>query len=213
MRMLGLLRHHAMTITPNARLLVPTRLAPTARVLALQHLVVLHDAMPLVHRHMTVFFARNVLLARRPGEVISAHLDVVVCKLAELVVVQTQQLGLLASAEVQSGDVVDDVGDDGGHDKGVGGRGDNVGDLDVHLAVIVVDPPARQNAGIDAVEADDVVCAKQCIKEETHHSRNAVLSKDVEGVVDVDEIFDCEKRGVSGLGKTFALAQDSLLVA
>ena len=177
-----------MPIARNARVLLPAILAARRR-LALQHLAVRRNAMPLRHGDIGVV---GILLAAtgRPGEVIAAHLDVVVGELAELVVVHAEQLGLLRGAEVQAGEQVDGVREQGGDGEGVGGGGDDVCDLDVHLAPVVVGEAAGDEAGVDAVEADDVVGAEEGVEEEADHAADGVLREDVEGVVDAEVVFD-----------------------
>ncbi len=124
------------------------------------HLLVTLDAVLRYYAHAVLLL---VLLGRRPGEVVAAdlddvvlviclgdtrilcskrtYLDIIVGKLAVLVVVHAEQLGLGACAQVQARDEVDGLGDDGGHDKGVGGAGDDEGDLDVQLLAVVVEEP------------------------------------------------------------------------
>ena len=46
---------------------------------------------------------------------------------------------------------------------------------------------------VDAVQADDVVCAEETVDEEAPHSGDAVLSEDIEGVIDTDPELDCEE--------------------
>ena len=147
------------------------------------------NAMSLIHGDVVLIGVR-ILDRRSPRQIITADLDVIVGKLAQLVVVETEELGFFRSAQVEAGDVVDDVGDDGGHDEGVAGGSDDVGDLDVHLTEIAIDPAAVDDAGVDAVKADDVVGAEERVEEETEYAGNSVFSEHVEGVVDSEEEFD-----------------------
>lgn len=101
-----------------------------------------------------------LLLGRRPGEVVAADLDVVVGKLAVLVVVHAKELRLLRGAQVQAWNEVDELGNDGRHDEGVGRRSQQEGDLDVELLVVPVEEAASDSAGRHAVEANDVVGRK-----------------------------------------------------
>src|SRR4051812_49260206 len=117
----------------------------------------------------------------------ATYLYVVVGKLAVLVVVHAQQLGLLAGAQVQAGHHVDGLGDEGRHDKRVGGAGDQVGNLDVQLLPVLVEPATRDDAGADAVEADDVVGGEEGVEDQADHAADAVLSKHVERVVNADQ--------------------------
>ena len=62
---------------------------------------------------------------------------------------------------MQAGDEVDEVGEDEGDGEGPAGGGEDVGKLDVELAVVVVDPAAGYDAGVYAVEADYVGRAEE----------------------------------------------------
>lgn len=57
---------------------------------------------------------------------------------------------------MQAGDQVDEVGEDEGDGEGPAGGGEDVSELDVELAVVVVDPAAGYDAGVYAVETDYV---------------------------------------------------------
>lgn len=93
---------------------------------------------------------------------------------------------------MQPGDHVDTVGEDGRHDEGVAGRGADVGHLDVELFVVVVEPAAGDEAGVDAVETDDPVCGEEGVEDEADHASDAVLSEHVHTVVDADQELDYE---------------------
>ena len=96
--------------------------------LSLEHLGVLGDAVALALGDR-VLAVEGLALGRGPGEVVAADLDVVVCELAELVVVHAEELGFLGRAQVQARDLVDDEGEQGAHGEGVGRYRDDVGDL------------------------------------------------------------------------------------
>lgn len=51
-------------------------------------------------------------------------------------------------------------------------------------------PAARDDAGIDAVEADDVLSAEDAIEEEAPDAGDTVLGEDVHAVVDLDPVLD-----------------------
>ncbi len=207
-----LLRQDAMPITADAGVLLPAA-AVVAGVLADEHIAMLADPVSLVLRDV-VSTIRRLGLGRCPGQVVPPDLNVIVCELAELIVIHAQQFGFLGCAEVETGDVVDAVGDQGGHDEGVGGAGDNVGDLDVQLLPVLVEPAADDDAGVDAVEADDVRCAKQGVEDEADHTGDAVLGENVHGVIDADPVLDCRRWSVMSFRQPLSLKTgDSLLVA
>ena len=62
---------------------------------------------------------------------------------------------------MQAGNEVDEVGEEEGNGKGPAGGGEDVGELDVELAVVVVDPAACYDARVHTVESDYVGCAEE----------------------------------------------------
>ena len=82
-------------------------------------------------------------------------LDIIVGKLAELVVVDADDFCFLTSAQRQAGDEVHDEEDDARAEEGVGEAGDGVCELVAELDVVAVEPAAG-NTG-EAVEVGDVV--------------------------------------------------------
>lgn len=125
-----------------------------------------------------------------PSQEVATHLDIVVRKLAMLVVVHAQELSLLGGAQLEPGHHVDELGDDGGHDERVGGAGDDGSDLPAEEDVVAVEE-AADGARVDAVEADDLAGREEGVEDEADDTADAVLGEDVEGVVDVDEELDC----------------------
>lgn len=95
---------------------------------------------------------------------------------------------------MKPGDHVNRLGDNSGHDKGVGSACDEVGNLDVELLVVVVEEPSSNDARVDAVKSDDVVCRKETVEYKTDHAANGVFSEHIEGVVDFEQELDlCTK--------------------
>lgn len=131
----------------------------------------------------------GLALSRSPCEVVTADLDVVVGELAELVVVHTEELGFFRCAQLEAGDLVDDEGEDGADDEGVGGYGDDVGDLLVDRGGLAGDGTSGK-AVVDSVESDDVVGTEDSVEEKTPHSSDAVLSEHIERIVDLDPELD-----------------------
>jgi hypothetical protein len=174
------------TVTTDTGVLVATVLAGC---LALKHLAVLGNTVALALRN-AVLAVERLALSGCPGKVVTADLDVVVGELAELVIVHTQELSLLRSTEVHTGDLVDDEREDGTDDEGVCGAGYDVGDLLVDGRRGTGDGTSGKTV-VDAVEADDVVRAEDTVEEETNHSSDAVLSEDIEGIINADPEFDC----------------------
>ncbi len=91
---------------------------------------------------------------------------------------------------MQTRDLVDNEGEDGGYDEGVCSDGDNVGDLLVDGFGGTSDGASSQ-AVVDTVKSDDVVCAEDSVQEETPHASDAVLSENIEGIINADPELDC----------------------
>ena len=187
--MLLVLRAHrdGMAVAANAGVLVSRIIL--AGCLALEHLAVLWDAVALAlgDRVLTI---DGLALGGCPGEVVTADLDVVVCELAELVVVHTEELSLFGSAELEAGDLVDGEGEESADDKRVGGDSDDVGNLLVDGCGSAGDGTTLESV-VDAVESDDVVGTEDAVEEKSNHSSDTVLSEHIERIVDLDPELDC----------------------
>lgn len=178
-----------MPISADARMFFSTA-AMIARILAQQHGTVLADAMSFIL--WDIMSGISLLgLSRCPGKVISSDLDVVVGKFTQLVIVHTKQFGFLGGPEMETRDKVDEKGENGRHDEGVGGTGYNIRDLDVELFVFVVGPATGDDAGIDAVQTDNVSCAEEGVGEKAKHAGDTVLGEHVHRIIDTDPILDC----------------------
>lgn len=132
---------------------------------------------------------RRLITGGTPGKEITANLYIIVAEFGVLRVVHTQQLSLFAGTKLQPRYKIDEFGDDGGHDEGVGGGGNDSGNLPANDFVVAVDEAAA-GADVDAVEADDFSGGKEGVEDEADDAADAVLGEDIEGVVDADEEFD-----------------------
>lgn len=92
-------------------------------------------------------------------EHLSSELDVVVGELANLGVVDAQNLGILGSSHPQAGDHVHDKQDETGSAEGVEAAGEGVGKLVTHLDPVLIEP-STFDVG-DTVEGRDVVGGKE----------------------------------------------------
>ena len=90
---------------------------------------------------------------------------------------------------MESWNQIDAESEDVAHGEGPSGCGEDICELDIELAVVVIDPAAGDDAGVDPVKSDDVGCAEKSIGHQTQHSRNSVLSKDVKCVIDSYIVF------------------------
>lgn len=175
----------SMSVASDANVLVSRVLAGS---LALEHLAVLGNAVPLAVRDRVLAIHR-LALCRGPRKVIAANLDVIVGKFAELVVVHAEEFGFLGCTEIEAGDLVDDKGEKSTDGKGICSDGHNVSNLLVN-GLGSSSNGATCNAGVDTVESDDIVGSKDAVDEQSPHASDAVLSKDIKGVVNLDPEFD-----------------------
>lgn len=125
-----------------------------------------------------------------PSKEVTANLNVVVGELAVLVIVHTQELGLLGSAELEARDEVDCLSNESRDDKGICAGGDNGSDLPAHDNVVSVKETANERA-VHTVEANDLVGGEEAVEDEADNATDVMLSEDVEGIVDADEELDC----------------------
>ena len=91
---------------------------------------------------------------------------------------------------METRDEVDGIGNDKGHGEGIGSACDDVCDLDVKLFPVVVGPATDNDARVDAVQTDDVGCAKESVGKETEHTGDTMLSEHVHGIIDSKPILD-----------------------
>jgi hypothetical protein len=141
-----------MAVAANASVLV-SRIV-LAGCLALEHLAVLWDAVAVALGN-GVLAVDGVALGGSPCEVVTTDLNVVVGELAELVIVHTEELSLLGSTELETGDLVDDEGEDGADGERVGSNGDNVRNLLVDSRGGTGNSTSLDSV-VDTVESNDV---------------------------------------------------------
>ena len=98
---------------------------------------------------------------------------------------------------MEAWDKIDDVREDGAHDKRIRCTGNDVGKLDVELAVVPNRPPSDSGASvrvegssIDAIQSNNIVNTEEGVEHQPNHTGNAVLGEHVHRVVDSDPIFD-----------------------
>jgi len=130
-------------------------------------------------------------------EHLARQLDVVVGELADLGVVDAEDLGLLASAEPQAGDEVHDEEDDRGADEAVEAAREGVGQLVADLDPVVVDPAAGDD--LDVVQVGNIVGSEEGGAHVAHQASDAVHGEDVQSVVDAQD--ELELGGVISEGR------------
>lgn len=118
----------------------------------------------------TVLFLLRCFGCRLPCKIIPSHLYIIICELAELVVVHSEELSLFGRTKLQAWNKVDGEGEDGGYDEGVSCASYDIRDLDVELLVVVVDPASVDDACADAVQADYVVGREETVEKEADDS-------------------------------------------
>jgi hypothetical protein len=118
---------------------------------------------------------------RRPSKVIPPNLHIIIRKLPQLIIIQTQQLRLFTRSQLQARHKVDQTRNKRTDYEGIGGTGNDVGELDVELFVVVVEPAA-----------DYVIGGEEAVEEEADHPCDSVLGEVVHRVVYAEPEFDCE---------------------
>lgn len=113
-----------------------------------------------------------------------------------LVVVHAEKFGFLRCTQLETRNEIDDFSDDGGHDKGICGSGNDSSNLPSNKLVVVVEK-ATNGATVDSVETNDATAGEKSVEDEANHATDTVLSENVERVVDADEKLDCEYVSIS----------------
>lgn len=126
-----------------------------------------------------------VLYALEVVQHLSRQLDIVVRKLANLGVVNAQNLRLLAGAEGQAWDEVHDEEDETGSKEGVRGSGDGVSQLVAQLDVVLVQETSFDLG--EPIQMRYVIRGEECGQDVADETANAVNGKDVKSVVDAEE--------------------------
>lgn len=178
-----------MLCTSGMFLLMITAGLATSGFLTLKHLAVFGDAMAITHG--------NVMLRRMrfmgcgcPGEVVATDLHVIVCELAQLVIVHAEKLGFFGSSELEAWNLIDDESEDGGDDEGVSGGSADVAELDIELLPIVLDPTTSVETSVHTIETNNVACTEYTIGEEAKHAGDPVLGEHIERIINLDPEFD-----------------------
>jgi len=147
-----------------------------------------------IHRHhphhVAVQYNRWRIL-RSTGAIIR-KLDKHIDRETYLDLVHSQPFAFRCAPQLQTRDNIDGFGDGGCHDKGIGASGKDIGHLDVHLFPVLVDPSTR-DASVNSVECDDGFCGKETIENEPDNATDRVLGKEIEGVINAEEEFDCNR--------------------
>lgn len=113
-----------------------------------------------------------------------------------LVLISSNDLCTLGGTQVETGDVAECFGKEGGDDKYPAARCDDRGKLDIELLPIVIEPASR-NGGVDTVEGDDSALSEETVEQETDDSTHGVLSEQIEGIVNTNPVLDCGDRRMS----------------
>jgi hypothetical protein len=123
-----------------------------------------------------------------------SQLNVIVSKLANLSVVDTQDLGLLGSAKLQTRDQVEQEENEAGSAKRVDASGHGISELVAELHPVVVDPAAGDLR--EAVQMSYVICGEEGSQDVADETTDGVLGEDIKSVVDAEH--ELELGGVVG---------------
>lgn len=181
------------TVPVSLRDLGVAAVAALTGLLALEHLAVADNAVALALGNVVAILG---LLASGgcPGEVITANLHVVVGELAELVVVHTEKLSLLRSAEVKTRNKVYAVRNQGTHDKCVGGARNDVSNLLVDRSEVASKETTEVRCDLSvATKTNNVVGTEEGVEKQADHSSDAVLSEHIHRVIDPDPVLDLSR--------------------
>lgn len=150
------------------------------------------SSLPLVNRLLSAVRAQVVTLD--VIEDFSGQLNIVVGKLADFGVINTEDLALFTCAEMEPRDEVKNEEDSTGQNERIGTAGKRVGKLNRELDPIVIEPATLDRG--DTVEAGDGVGSEESGANVADETTDAVNSKDIESVVNAEK--ELELGGVVG---------------
>jgi hypothetical protein len=116
---------------------------------------------------------------------LTCQLNIVVGELANLGIVDTQDLSLFGGTQGQAGNEVHDEEDEAGSDKGVCGTRDGIGQLVSELDPVVVEPATGDDSV--AIEMRYVIRSEEGSEDIADETADGVFSEDVEGIIDTNE--------------------------
>jgi hypothetical protein len=120
---------------------------------------------------------------------ISANFNKVLHELANLIVVHAKNLAFFCSTQTEERNNIDDLGEDSGHNEDVCGASADVGELDIELLVVVLDP-TTWNGGVNTVKGDERCIRKEAVGEKSEDATDSVLSEQIESVINTNQILD-----------------------
>ena len=125
---------------------------------------------------------------------LSRQLNIIICKLANLGVVDAQNFGFLGRAEREAGDQVHDEEDETGSAERIRHSADGIGKLVTELHPVVVEPAAVYFG--EAIEMRYVICGEEAGKHVTDEASNSMDGEDIERVVNTE--YKLELGGIIG---------------
>lgn len=123
------------------------------------------------------------------ADTLAAEIRILKVDILNVLVIQTAALVLLAGADVHAGDLVDDEQEDARHDEGPGSAGGGACELKAHLAVVLVPPATLIGATRNTVEGDNPLVSEQTSQEISNEAANTVEGKDIEAIVDREQVL------------------------
>ena len=115
---------------------------------------------------------------------LTGQLNVIVCELADLSIVDTEDLSFFAGTEREAWDQVHDEENDTGSAERVDASGDGVRQLVAELDPVVIEPSSRDFG--ETIEMRYVVCGEEASQDVTDESPDCVDGEDVKSIVDAD---------------------------
>jgi hypothetical protein len=118
-------------------------------------------------------------------EDLTGQLNIIVGKLANLSIVDTENFGFLGGAKGKTGDEVHDEEDEAGSEERVETARDGIRELVTELDPVAVDP-STWNLG-ETIEMSNVVGSEEGSEDVANKTTNGVLGKDIEGIINTKD--------------------------
>jgi hypothetical protein len=117
-------------------------------------------------------------------ENLPGQLNIIVGKLSNLSIVDTQDLSFLSSTERETWNQVHDEQDDAGTEEGVCTTRDGVRKLVTKLDPVVVEPASRDVG--ETIQMGYVVGGEEGSEDVANETSNSVLSKDIKSIINTE---------------------------
>lgn len=136
------------------------------------------------------------------ADTLAAEIRILKVDIFDVLVIQTAALVFLAGADMHAGDLVDDEQENAGHNKRPGSAGGGSRKLKTELAVVLVPPATGVGSAGNTIESDNPLVGKDTRQKIADEATDAVEGKDIETIVDRQEVLVLDDIEAAERGKS-----------